>query len=159
MVKRIKSAFVFLLQPKAVLFGISVFLFAYIFVTELRFESTWGCYNCGFNTRQAFLILIASFFLLIKRNWTVSIALLASLKVIYSIGFIIFWNKTIRSYPTNHLTNWAILYDSITWSYYELEVIWFVELSIALIIFIYALLFLQQRFREKFLFRQTNLTN
>ena len=148
MMKPIKSTLLFLFQPKAILFGISIFLFIYVYVSEWRDNHAFGCYDCGFYTRQVLLLLTASSVLLIKRTWSVIISLLCSLKIVYTIGYLAFWNMAIRS-DVSHPNNLIILRDSISWAY-EWKPILFIELIIALIIIIYAKVFLWQRISQKF---------
>jgi hypothetical protein len=147
----IKSTLLSFFHPKAILFGISVFIFGYIYVTELRGNFAFGCYDCGFLTRQAFLVLVASAALLVKRNWSVIISLLCSLKVLYTIGYVTFWNRAIIGGDSiSQLNCWTVLKESIALSY-ETNSILFVELFITSIIIAYAILFLCESFSQKFL--------
>jgi hypothetical protein len=93
MTGKVKRLILFLLQPKAIIFGIAIFLFIYVLDNERRIQEIVGCYNCGWNTRQAFFLLIASFSLLLGGFWSAIISLLASVKVLYSIGYVAFWNN------------------------------------------------------------------
>lgn len=155
MMSRIKSAFLTLFQPKAILFGISIFLFVYVSVLEQRSNQAFGCWDCGFDTRRVFLLLVASFTLLIERNWSVIISLLASLKIVYTISYLAFWNMAIRSDVSNQ-SNLMILSDSISWAY-EWKPILFAELIVGLIILISAILLLWQNISQKFLRNQVIL--
>lgn len=150
---RIKSKLLFLLQLRAILVGISAFIFGYVYITEMRENLAFGCYDCGFYIRQVFLILIASAALLVNRNWSLIISLLASLKVIYSIGYQTFWNLQIRDSVNqesfNQMSSWIIFRDSLIWSL-ETHPIWLVELLIVSIVFFYAISLLWKKHSYKF---------
>lgn len=147
---QIKSAFLTLFQPKAILFGISIFLFIYVSVLEVRATQAYGCWNCGFDLRYGFLLVIASSTLLVKKHWSVIISLLASLKVVYTFGYLTLWNTELRTDSTSNLSIWMVLQDSISFSY-EWNSIMFIELFIALAISIYAILFLWKSVSQKYL--------
>ncbi len=147
---RIKSAVSNLFQIKAILFGISIFLVVYVPVLEQRSNRDFGCHDCGFEGRQVLLLLLASSTLLIKRNWSVIISLLASLKLVCTFGYLTFWNTELRIGSISHLSNWMVLQDSISWVY-EWNSMWLIELFITLIISFYSIQFLWQSIFQKFL--------
>jgi len=78
-----------LLQAKAIFLGVAIFLLIFVNYEERKSMEIVGCWDCGWNTRQAFYLLIASVGLLIGRFWSVISALLLSLKVTYSVGYVL----------------------------------------------------------------------
>ncbi|HEU0144055.1 MAG TPA: hypothetical protein VFQ47_04655 [Nitrososphaera sp.] len=132
MAGKVKRLIMFLLQPKAIFLGAAIFLFIYVFDNERRVEEIVGCYDCGWDTRQAFYLLIASLGLLLGRLWSVVISLLASVKVIYSVGYLAFWNNMAEVRGVGR-----ILKESLRWTY-EAHPEYFVEIIIAVLIGSYA---------------------
>ncbi len=136
MANKLKKAIIFLLQPKAIIFGVAVFLLIYVHDSERRVMEIVGCYDCGWDTRQAFYLLIASLGLLLGRLWSVIISLLASVKVIYSVGYLAFWNNMAEVRGIGR-----ILKESLRWTY-EAHPEYFVEIIIAVLIGSYAASFI-----------------
>jgi hypothetical protein len=86
MIGKVKRLILFLLQPKAIFLGAAIFLFIYVFDNERKAQEIVGCYDCGWDTRQAFFLLIASLSLLFGRLWSVIISSLASVKVFIQLA-------------------------------------------------------------------------
>jgi len=146
MTSKLKKATVFLLKPKAIFFGLGIFLLIYVHVEELKVTEIVGCWDCGWGTRQAFFLLVASTGLLIRRFWGAIISLLAGLKVIYSVGYVAFWNNM-----TEVRGGWRILRESLHWSY-QAHPEYFVEIVMAVLICSYALSLLWRDISRRNLF-------
>src|SRR5437660_1378452 len=76
---------------KALLIAAAVVLLVYIRHRENQINDIAGCYDCGWNMRQALLLVIGTVFLLFDPTWTAVVAFLSNLKVIYSIGYVAFF--------------------------------------------------------------------
>lgn len=112
MANKLKNAITYLLQPKAIIFGVAVFLLIYVHDSERRVQELVGCYDCRWDTRQAFYLLIASLGLLLGRLWSVIISLLAGVKVIYSVGYLALCNNMAEVRGVGR-----ILKESFRWTY------------------------------------------
>ena len=97
-----------------------------------------GCWDCGWETRQAFYLVLGIAGLLVARWWALLISLLLGLKVLYSIGYVCFWNNIAEAHGV-----WRILKSSLGWSV-ETHLEFFVELVIAAIVVSYAVLLLRR---------------
>jgi hypothetical protein len=107
-------------------------LFVYIYRREQQINEFAGCYDCGWDMRQALLVVIGAFFLLFHRIWTAIVAFLAGLKVTYSIGYVVFLNNLMEVRGT-----WQIIRTSVHWAF-ELRPEHFIELPFALVIMVTA---------------------
>ena len=139
MANKIRKTTLFLLQPKAVIFGVTVFLLFYIHYSEQKTIEFVGCYDCGWDTRQALLLLIASFCLLIGKPWPAVVSLLAALKVIYSVGSLAFFNNVVEAQG-----GWRILKASLAWTR-ETHPEYFVEIAVAVLIAAYSAAFIGRK--------------
>jgi len=153
MTGKVKRLILFLLQPKAIIFGMAIFLFICVLDNERRVQEIVGCYDCGWNTRQAFFLLIASCSLLLGRFWSAIISLLASVKVIYSIGYVAFWNNIAEVHGS-----WRILKESLRWTY-EAHQGYFAEFLLAVIVGSYATSFLWRNIFRRYLYQGTASNN
>jgi hypothetical protein len=152
MADKLKKAIIFLLQPKAIIFGVAVFLLIYVYDSERRVMESVSCYDCGWDTRQAYYLLIASLGLLLDRLWSVIISLFASVKVIYSVGYVAFWNMAeVRAVG-------GILKESLRWTY-EAHPEYFVEIIIAMVIGSYATSFIWRNISRRYLSNRTASNN
>src|SRR3954463_2989555 len=79
--------------PRVILFVTSLLLWAYVWYTEYQFEKIVGCWDCGWETRQTSLLVLAAAGLLLARWWSLALSVSLGLKVIYSIGSVTFWNN------------------------------------------------------------------
>src|ERR1051326_2162297 len=120
--------------PHVVLLVAAVFLLIYVRYYEYQIEQFAGCYDCGWETRQALYLLLGVAGLLVSRWWSLGISLLLALKVLYSIGSITFWNNIAETHGA-----WAILKSSLAWSS-ETHLEFFVLLAMAVIVLCYAAL-------------------
>jgi hypothetical protein len=84
------------LIAKRVLIGIALVLFVYIARKEWRIQEITGCYDCGWNMRQAFFLLVGAFLSVFRSVWTAVISLLATFKVLYAIGYVTFFNNVLE---------------------------------------------------------------
>jgi hypothetical protein len=80
----------FFFAPKAIAFGGAIFLLIYVGFEERRIEDFAGCWHCGWQTRQVFLLFVAAALVLVLRWWTSLLSLVASLKVIISLSLVTF---------------------------------------------------------------------
>ena len=145
MANKLKKAVIYLLKPKAIFFGAAIFLLIYVSVEERKSMEIVGCWDCGWETRQAFYLLVASAGLLISRFWGAAISLLASVKVIYSVGYVTFWNNMAEVRGV-----WHILKESLRWTY-QAHPEYFVEILIAALISLYAISFLWRNISQRYL--------
>ncbi|HEU0143482.1 MAG TPA: hypothetical protein VFQ47_01735 [Nitrososphaera sp.] len=153
MANKLKKAIIFFLKPKAIFFGVAIFLLIYISVEERKSMEIVGCWDCGWETRQAFYLLIASMGILIGRFWGAAISVLASVKVIYSIGAVAFWNNMAEVHG-----GWRILKESLRWSY-QAHPEYFVEILIAMFICSYAVSFLWRNISRRYSSSRTTSNN
>jgi hypothetical protein len=116
----------------AVLFAIAVLLLIYVSYNEYQVEKSVGCWDCGWETRQAFYLVLSVAGLLVARWWALLISMLLGLKVLYSIGHITFWNNFAEVHGF-----WRILRTSLRWSS-DGHLHLFVELAMAAIVVCYA---------------------
>jgi len=150
---KVNRLILFLLHPKAIFLGVAIFLLIYVFDNERRVQEIVGCYDCGWATRQAFFLLIASLGLLLGRLWSVIISLLASVKVIYSVGYSALWNNIAEVRG-----GWRILKESVGWTY-EAHPEYFAEILLAVLVGSYAISFLWRSISRKYLIRRTASNN
>lgn len=134
-------------------FSLSILLFIYVFTAEKNRQSIIGCYDCAWDSRQAFLLVIASILLLINKVGSIAIALLASTKVIYSVSQAAFWNNIAE--VTALQGNWLIFKKSVKWTY-EARPEYFVEISFAIFISSYCVIFLWYFIASKISVRHSN---
>jgi hypothetical protein len=145
MTSEVKRLILVLLRPKAIFLGAAIFLFIYVLDNERRIEAIVGCHVCGWDTSQAFLLPIAATALLIGRFWGLVISLLASLKVIYSIGYLALWSNFAEARGL-----WHIWKASLNWTF-ETHPEYFAEILLAVLIALYAARFLWQPVSRKYL--------
>lgn len=126
------SYFKRLFTPRAILFAVAVVLLAYVAYKEREVEKIVGCWDCGWETRQALYLVLGVAGLLVARWWALLISSLLGLKVLYSIGYVTFWNNIAEVHGV-----WRILKSSLGWSA-ETHVEFFVELVMAAIVVCYA---------------------
>jgi len=119
---------------RILLFAAAVLLLIYVRYYEYQIERFAGCYDCGWETRQAFYLLLGVVGLLVRRWWSLVISLLLVLKVLYAIGRITFWNNIAEKHGAL-----AILKSSLAWSS-ETHLEFFVLLAMAVIVLCYAAL-------------------
>ena len=143
MANNLKKTVCFLLQPKALLFGVAIFLLIYIHDSERKIIEVAGCYDCRWDTRQALFLLIASFGLLIGRPWGAVISLLAALKVVYSVGSLVCFNNVAEAQG-----GWRILEASLAWTR-ETHPEYFVEITAAVLIAAYSAVFIWRRIFQR----------
>jgi hypothetical protein len=126
------SYFKRLLTPRATLFAVSIVLLTYVAYEEREVEKIVGCWDCGWETRQAFYLVLGVAGLLVARWWALLISLLLGLKVLYTIGHITLWNNFAEVHGV-----WRILKSSLRWSS-DGHLEFFVELVMAVIVVCYA---------------------
>jgi len=107
-----RRSILFLVKPKAIIWGTAILLLLYVAYRERRTEELVGCWDCGWETRQAFYLLIAASTLSIPRRWPAVVSLLAGVKVLCSVGYLAFWNDI-----TEDIGFWHILKASLRWTY------------------------------------------
>jgi hypothetical protein len=152
MASKLKKAIIFLLQPTAIIFGVAIFLLIYVYDSERRVMESVSCYDCGWDTRQAYYLLMASLGLLLGRLWCVIISLFASVKVIYSVGYVAFWSMAeVRVVG-------GILKESLRWTY-EAHPEYFVEIIIVMVIGSYATSFIWRNISRRYLSNRTAPNN
>src|SRR6266496_4612071 len=122
----------FSLLLKVLLISAAIVLFVYIYRREQQINEFAGCYDCGWDMRQALLVVFGATFLLFHRIWTAIVAFLAGLKVTYSIGYVVFLNNLMEVRGT-----WQIIRTSVHWTF-ELRPEHFIELLFALVIMVSA---------------------
>jgi hypothetical protein len=115
---------------KALLIAAAVVLFVYIRQRENQINEFAGCYDCGWNMRQALLLVIGTVFLLFNRVWTAVVSFIAGLKVIYSIGYVAFFNNVMEVHGLRQ-----ILRTSVHWTF-ELAPERFIELLLAIVVIV-----------------------
>ena len=148
---KIKRAFLFLLQPKAIPIGLALSLLLYVRDAEAKMIDLVGCYDCWWFSRQALLLFIASVGLLISRLWSLLISLLLSLMVVYSVGKIAFWNNISEVTGAGR-----ILKESLRWSY-DTHPELFVEISVAVLISLCAATYLSGSKYRKHMYKRTGI--
>jgi hypothetical protein len=79
-----------LFKPRAIAFGGSIFLLIYVGYHERGIERIAGCWDCGWETRQTFYLMVAALGLLIGRLWSTVVSVTASIKVVVSVGLVAF---------------------------------------------------------------------
>ena len=121
-------------NPRVLLLVAAVFLLIYVRYYEYQIENFAGCYDCGWETRQAFYLLLGVVGLLVRRWWSLAISILLALRVLYAIGRITFWNNIAETPGAL-----AILKSSLAWSS-ETHLEFFVLLAMAVIVLCYAAL-------------------
>jgi hypothetical protein len=126
------SYFKRLLTPRAVLFAVAIILLTYVAYEEREVEKIVGCWDCGWETRQVLYLAFGVAGLLVARWWALLISLLLGLKVLYSIGYVTFWNNIAEVHGV-----WRILISSLRWSS-DGHLEFFVELVMAAIVVCYA---------------------
>ena len=117
------------LLARAVLIGATVIVLIYVARHEARVHEFAGCYDCGWNLRQALLLVVGAVLLLFRFFWTAVVSLLASLKVIYSVGYMTFFNNFMEVHGT-----WQIVRTSTYWAW-KLWPEHFLEFLLALVVF------------------------
>ena len=132
-----RRSILFLVKPKAIIWGTAILLLLYVAYRERRTEELVGCWDCGWETRQAFYLLIAASTLLVPRRWPAIVSLLAGVKVLYSVGYLAFWNNI-----TEVNGFWHILKASLRWTY-EAHPEFFVAIAVALVVMCFAISFLR----------------
>jgi uncharacterized membrane protein YjjB (DUF3815 family) len=142
-----KTAILFLLNSKTVICGVAILLLMYVASREHQTEGFVGCWDCGWQTRQAFYLLIAASTLLLANWWASVISLLAGAKVLYSVGHLPFWNNMAEVHGV-----WRILKASLRWTS-ETHPEFFVEISLALVISSRAISLLGQHISRRHLSR------
>ena len=121
-----------LVTPRAILFVFAIVLLVYVAYNEYQVQKIVGCWDCGWETRQAIYLTLGVAGLLVSRWWALLISLLLGLKVLYSIGHITFWNNFAEVHGV-----WRILKSSLRWSS-DGHLEFFVELVMAAIVVCYA---------------------
>ena len=112
--------------PKAIVFGATIFLLIYVRFEERRIQDFSGCWNCGWQTRQALPLFVAAASVLVLRWWTALLAFLTSLKVAASVTFV-----GVLDNPLELERPWPILKSSCGINY-ERHPEFFFEIGIAL---------------------------
>ena len=115
------------LAPKLVICCITLLLVIYIAYHELLIESVAGCWDCGWETRDAVLLFGSAALLLMPKWWAAALSFVASIKVIVWVGMVAFWNNIALK------TFWPILKSSVAWSYRG-HPEFFVEIGIAFLL-------------------------
>ena len=93
---------------------------------EREIERFSCCWDCGWETRQAIYLVIAALGLLIGRLWSAIVSLIASMKVIITVGLVAFAENLAEVKGV-----WPILKSSVKWSL-ESHPEFFVEITLAL---------------------------
>ena len=101
----------YLFKPTAIVFGAAIVLWVYVGYHEHEIERVVGCWDCGWETRQALYLLVAALGLLIGRLWSAIVSLTLSIKVVVSVGLVAFAENTAEVKGV-----WPILRSSIKWS-------------------------------------------
>src|SRR3954454_16218272 len=89
-----KRAILYLIKPKAIFFGIAIFLLVQALDYEAHSEVC--CFDCNWTSRHALFLVIASLGLILNKPWTLFISLIAVMKVAYPIGYQAFFNQAIN---------------------------------------------------------------
>ena len=121
-----------LVTPRVILFVVAVALLIYVAYDEYQVEKIVGCWDCGWETRQAFYLVLGIVGLLLARWWALLISMLLGLKVLYSVGYVTFGNNFAEVHGV-----WRILKSSLRWSS-EAHLEFFVELVMAAVVVCYA---------------------
>jgi hypothetical protein len=132
-----------LVTPKAILFAVAVVLLIYVAYDERQTEKLAGCWDCGWETRQAFYLVLSVAGLLVAKWWALAISLLLGLKVLYSIGYVTFLINIGEVHGI-----WRALKSSLGWSA-ETHLEFFVTLTMAAIVVSFAVLLLQRLFSSR----------
>jgi hypothetical protein len=150
---KVKRTFLSLLHPKAIFFGLTLFLLIYVWDKESKMIEIVGCYDCGWFSRQVLFLFIASLGLLVNRFWGAIISLLLSMKVAYSSGHETFWNNMAEVNG-----NWRILKESLRWAY-QSHPEFFIEIFVAVLIGLYATFFLWRDISRRYSSNRTASNN
>jgi|SRR5947209_1548731 len=128
-----KQTILFLLKPKAILFGIAIFLLGQALDHDSYREVC--CFDCNWTSRHASFLVIASVGLILSKPWTLFISLLTGVKVAYSVGYAAFLNHAGASDVSS--LRWSIIKPSLedTLTYRPL---YFIEIGIAVIIVLWS---------------------
>jgi hypothetical protein len=121
-----------LISPRVILFVFALALLAYVTHKERQAEALVGCWDCGWEMRQAAYLVFAVAGLLIARWWALALALVLALKVLYTIGYVTFWNNIAEVHGA-----WHILKSSLRWSL-DGHLEFFVVLAMSVIVICYA---------------------
>jgi hypothetical protein len=113
------------LKPTAIALG-AIFLLVYVGYHEREIERIAGCWDCGWETRQALYLVVAALGLLIGRLWSAIAALALSIKVAVSVSLVAFVENIAEVKGL-----WPILRSSIKWSLAS-HPEFFVEIALAL---------------------------
>ena len=98
----------------------------YVGYHEREIERLVGCWDCGWETRQAFYLMVAALALLPGRLWSAIVSMVASVKVVVSVGLVAFAENIAEVKGV-----WPILRTSIKWSLAG-HPEFFVEIALAL---------------------------
>jgi hypothetical protein len=129
--------------PKVALIAGALVLFVYIYHRENQINEFAGCYDCGWDMRQALLLVIGTVFLLFHRIWAGAVSFLAGLKVIYSIGYVTFFNNFMEVHGM-----WQIVRTSVYWTV-EIHPERFIELLMAIVVIVLSIRIIIRRYRRR----------
>jgi hypothetical protein len=126
----------YLLDLKAVLFGFTLFNFVWMWMRESQIEWQFTDYHGYFeNTHRVFLLLLASFGLLLNRWWGLLVAVVLSGRVIYVLVFrallSISYAHDVPMFSRFALRNWW-------WIMYEAQPQYITQIALAAVIFTYS---------------------
>ncbi|HUQ34545.1 MAG TPA: hypothetical protein VM095_20660 [Pyrinomonadaceae bacterium] len=143
MTDKIKKTLLFLLYPKAIGLGIAIFL--YFLARDFESKRMVCCWDCGWDSGQASILIIASLGLVLNKLWSVMISLFLSIIVAYSVGYVAFCNNLAEAHET-----WQIVIVSMKWTA-ESHPEYFIEVIVAALISSYSIYFLCQNISRKYL--------
>ena len=152
--RKAKRAILYLIKPKAIFFGIAIFLL--IQARYYEANSDVCCFDCTWTSRHALFLVIASLGLILSRPWTLFISLIAGVKVTYAIGYQAFFNHVINDETQKPWLRWSIIKESLkdTLTYRPL---YFIEISVALIIIFWSGVALSRYIFQKLSIRHNGL--
>jgi hypothetical protein len=99
-----------LIQPKFLILGLATFLFLIGIYRDSRLDCCW---DCSWDTRQSFMLLLAAVGLWMNKLWSLLIAAVASLWVAYMVGDQILWRFVRLAEIQESLLHWAVLRASL----------------------------------------------
>jgi hypothetical protein len=115
-----------LFMPRPVAFGASIFLLIYVGYHEREIEQFSGCWDCGWETRQAVYLMVAALALVPGKLWSAIVSVVASVQVVVSVGLVAFAENIAEVKGV-----WPILRTSVKWSLAG-HPEFFVEIALAL---------------------------